>query len=139
MLQRHCHLEMHIDEDFAMRTVVGALPLKRLNSVDRVPQGAAPIFVGDFNPGSLPTERALRNHFNHLGAVVRVYMVSATCKAIVWFKSQAQADAVVGCALPASRLLVQKMSACTGAITPDGATMSGQMKLRFWLYVLSPC
>ena len=56
--------------------------------------------MGDFDADSLPTERALRNHFGHLATVVRAQMIAATRKAIIWVEDQEQADQVVRCAPP---------------------------------------
>lgn len=66
----------------------------------RALQGAAPIFVGDFDPESLPTERALRNHFGHLATVIPTQMIAATRKAVIWVEDQEQADRVLKCAPP---------------------------------------
>lgn len=56
------------------------------------------MFVEDLNPKSLPTPGALRNYFGRQGTVVRVMVVDATCKAVIWFESQEQADRIVRCA-----------------------------------------
>ena len=59
------------------------------------PQGSAVIFAGDFNRDSLPTESALRNHFNHFGTVKSVHIIASTGKAIIEFEDQADADRCV--------------------------------------------
>ena len=53
------------------------------------------IFVGDFDPASLPKVGALRSHFSHYGSVVGARIFEETRKAYVDFKTQEEADLIV--------------------------------------------